>query len=394
MLAAGCGEDMPVDPAVPVIESTNVADGATRVSVLTVFEATASGELDPASITRDSVRMVDERGVSIAGEVSYDEVTRVIRLQPIRPLSNNRTYQWQIAGVQASDGQPVEDVTVEFKTYVNPPVRAIRYDTETQEIMNYDLYLYEDDRQLGFDSYVTPGTDGQWFTGDDELGSYRRELYDAADQRYRSVRYANPGPDQAWFTEDDGISSYHNVIRDANGYPDKYLFYFGPGADNEWFNDDDAFLEVRDLTLRDDGRVESFSIYSDPGPDQTWLTEDDTLSLYEVTAFDEQGWITDTRRYDDAGPDEAWGTPDDVLVGYSSAMYDERGLEIDMIEFVEPGPDGEWFTDDDRQVSSRPQTYDEEGNAVERLIVVAGPDGEGGTADDAIFYRFEFDPTI
>jgi hypothetical protein len=100
------------------VTSVSPSGNATGVSRATDVRATFTGRLDPASVTSSTVTLAPSAGTPVAATVSYDDVSRTVRLVPAAGLAANTQYTARITtGARALDGTPLAaEVSWSFTT--------------------------------------------------------------------------------------------------------------------------------------------------------------------------------------------------------------------------------------------------------------------------------------
>jgi len=96
--AVGCSDDDPVAPppaadtAAPTISSTNPANGATEVAVVTALFASFSEAMNASTISTSTFAVTGPGVTPVVGTVSYDASTYIAKFAPNSPLAANTTY--------------------------------------------------------------------------------------------------------------------------------------------------------------------------------------------------------------------------------------------------------------------------------------------------------------
>lgn len=83
----------PGDTVAPTVNSTNPANGATGVAVIT---ASFSEAMDPSTITTSTFTLTGPGGTPVAGSVAYNATTRVAVFTPTTALALNTAYTARI----------------------------------------------------------------------------------------------------------------------------------------------------------------------------------------------------------------------------------------------------------------------------------------------------------
>ena len=104
------------------VSDTNVANGATAVPVSTALSVTFGAAMDAASLTGNSVQLVDGRtGTSVATTRSYNATTRILTVTPAATLAELRPHHLRVSGVRDSGGRTMWfDELVYFTTAALP----------------------------------------------------------------------------------------------------------------------------------------------------------------------------------------------------------------------------------------------------------------------------------
>ncbi|HFS85126.1 MAG TPA: hypothetical protein ENK72_00710, partial [Epsilonproteobacteria bacterium] len=84
------------------------------------------------------------------------------------------------------------------------------------------------------------GSDGLWFTADDEVREHSVSTLDANGHTVASIVYNDKGADGKWYTSDDGVLSYLSTILSDNKVD--RIGTFGAGDDSTWFTGDDVLV--------------------------------------------------------------------------------------------------------------------------------------------------------
>ena len=190
--------------------------------------------------------------------------------------------------------------------------------------------------------YGDPGSDGDWFTGDDLITSYSTHAYNSTGQRTARYRFNDPGSDATWGTGDDLMYRYEYYYYDSSGRRTGYIRYSGAGGDGTWITSDDLVNRIYKYSRDPDGKIDYRIQSRDPGIDGTWFTMDDVVHNYKTYEYDSLGMISSGSVYDD-GVDGDWFTGDDVQIGSSISIHDSNGNNLGDYYYWGPGYDGVWL---------------------------------------------------
>jgi len=135
-------------------------------------------------------------------------------------------------------------------------------------------------RTVGFRS---PGLDGEWLTGDDEIGGHVTTDYADGPARMREVGYGTRGLDGAWFTEDDGISTYDAYTNAAKNLATVEWDETRAGGDGIWYTGDDYPQHVYESTYAETGALQELRNLNQ-GADGVWWNDDDYVD--QVLRYD------------------------------------------------------------------------------------------------------------
>ena len=105
-------------PTAPTVVDKTPADAAANVDRDTAVTATFSRSMDPTSITSSSFTLQGSGGQLVAGTVTYNDTTKVAKLNPSADLAAGTTFTATLTtGVKAADGTPLASaVTWTFTT--------------------------------------------------------------------------------------------------------------------------------------------------------------------------------------------------------------------------------------------------------------------------------------
>ena len=105
-------------PTAPSVVDKTPADAAANVDRDTAVTATFSRSMDPTSITSSSFTLQGSGGQLVSGTVTYNDTTKVAKLNPSADLAAGTTFTATLTtGVKAADGTPLASaVTWTFTT--------------------------------------------------------------------------------------------------------------------------------------------------------------------------------------------------------------------------------------------------------------------------------------
>ncbi len=383
-LLAGC---LPAQEA-PRVLSSNPADGADPVSIITDLRVVFSKSVAPQTVSDSTVFLRPSGGDrTLAGSVSLDSETDTLTFVPAIPLGYGVTYVLELSGIEDSGGRPLESPTLTFDTYHNPQIRYIQSSGGVVGPSYYD-YHYDADGVSTWYGGFKAGVDGEWFTADDEMYFHGDTTVNGPGDRTLKTFY-DPGVDQEWFTSDDVPNWHAHYLLDGEG-----RYYrtdsFASGVDGVWGTADDE-VSSYSLTLFDENGIMSGGYsYDGAGADGIWFTDDDDVSGYYLTQPTPEGQQPWSISYT-AGVDGVWETADDAIGAVFARIFDAAGLPVRLEGFSGPGDDQEWFTADDVLFFFNQTVFDPLGNRIRAQSTAPGPDGVFFTADDILGNIAEFD---
>jgi hypothetical protein len=152
------------------ITSSNPANGATKVSILSSIQVTVSESLDTTTVTLSSISLRTDyahgNNSAVKGVVSYDDATKTIIFTPSRKLFNDSKYALTLSGVKDLFGNIMPDSKISFTTYMNLILRDTNYTAGS--VSSYGTYTYDaNGNQTKYVYYNGAGADATWFTADD-----------------------------------------------------------------------------------------------------------------------------------------------------------------------------------------------------------------------------------
>jgi hypothetical protein len=434
----------------PAIESSSPADGDSMVSVLADIEVTFTGDLDPASVTADSVQLWKVNGgeTRLFGPVSYDAGSRTVTLTPFDAFDHFSTVEVRLSGL-TGDGGAVADAAIRFATTRNLMLRQTSYSDDGLTITGWDGQDYD---EWGYDvrytHYNGPGDNGEWYTDDDDANlridtqrddmhrasrvdvysgaaldlvqyrvntfddrgdmtlevtydpadaivNRRVSTYDAGHRLLRGTSFNGPGDDDVWGNDNDVMSFAEGYVYDADGLAVRRAVYASPGDDGVWGNDNDvpnSWVEYRYTAER---RLDRTISHGAAGDDGDWFTDDDEISGYVQHLYDDAGHKVRWVSYNGAGDNGTWFNGDDDIYRYEDDAPFAKSLHAEETYFLSAGDNGVWFTDDDEVNNIYSYDYAASGDLREYVDHRnPGDDGDWGTPDDPVTYRVELTPDL
>jgi len=444
--------DAPVDSTdmrAPMVESSNPADMATKVSVLQPISVFVDEQLDPATVNAKTVKVTFNQNMPmvyfpffdilkthgaitsgptpIRGTVTYDAAARKISFQPLAPLAYGTLYTINLDAKDKAGLSLMKQLT--FMTYVNGVTKQFFFNGTTGVPTQWfgtpnDMNGRNVKRLTG----SSPGTDAQWFSADDPPNSEYSFAY-TADGRITEERQNAQGPDGLYNTPDDITNQCITYKYDANKLntertyaasagPDAmfctaddvpsnnslytymgntmtgWAYYNHPGTDNIWRTSDDRCIYYWDYEYDAATGLKKRDVLRQCGPDNLPRTADDaTLFAYIFDyEYDANGALTKSDWRYGAGPDGMWNTPDDQHNQVIRNQVDANGLVTNSLNTYAPGPDNIFGTDDDPGTRTT-TTYNMQKLPDEVTTYNLGPDNQWNTADDVItsYSKFTYD---
>ena len=229
-----------------------------------------SQALDSASVA-DAKIVIKQEGLSQAVEFTteYDPATKILYLTPEKPLWFNEKYAVTLSGLRTTNGGLVDRREVTVNTTSIPLNRK----TDNQSGPYTQSEFLRADRTVRTIFYSAPGPDGVWRTVDDVIAQYSTTHYVPKPRvpNGNAISYATssnlgnsdqkifvsgPGSDGQWFTGDDTISGYIVSSYDYQGRLLVKTYANGSGVDSRWrTQDDDAVSYVQYLYSANGNRV-------------------------------------------------------------------------------------------------------------------------------------------
>lgn len=105
-------------PLPPFVRDWSVPDGATNVPTSTPLTVSFARDLDPASVTSSTVRLLNASGTVLPAPPSYDAATRTVTVRPDPPLAPDSSYRVVVTtGVRDTAGdRPSVEQSIRFRT--------------------------------------------------------------------------------------------------------------------------------------------------------------------------------------------------------------------------------------------------------------------------------------
>ena len=230
------------------------------------------------------------------------------------------------------------------------------------------------------------------------ISSYKRKEYDANGNRTLYAYYTGAGSDGAWFTSDDNINYVYAYAYDANNNQTLMAYYgssASPGPNGTWLDSDDVGVSWYNVSFYDANNNQIFYGHYTMNNDGTWFDNNDYLSSYRWgRVFDAQNRETLYVYYSAGygygpGDDGKPGTPDDVGVSYYYAYeYDDNGNQTLDLYYNGNGGDGTWFDGNDSLNYGYGYAFDAQNRQTLAVSYAAGTgsgpgsDGIPGTTND------------
>ena len=236
--------------------------------------------------------------------------------------------------------------------------------------------------------YYTSGTDGEYFTSDDEISYYWHYGHTSDGVIYIRANRTSEGMDGIWLTDDD-VPDYYVVYEfSAEGRWKSCKYFCPPGPDGEWMTPDDELTNYSTFEYLDGGRSAIETDYQ-AGPDGVIQTPDDDCSFY-VYEFDENGNCT-AFSWIDKGADGLYPTDDDFISNKFIHERDAYGVMTRLVNYFSAGTDGSWGTADDEIGSYHSYRLADDGSREYRTYYSSsGSDGIWFTSDDEVGGRCDF----
>jgi len=353
-IITGCSESQPI---VSKQTSTNSKQGNQSVMLLAEEKGDPINNIDPTGTSGDSMAMTTKAAISDAAYAAKVSQTR-----------SRSATSGTVTPASTGETQVVQHI-----------------DYRAGVIHAYSAFEYQLGQRTRRLRYITPGADGTWFNGDDEIGSYVEFSALKNGIQTNSILYTGAGPDLVWLTEDDLVRFYRNDVLDSAGNVIGNAAYVKPGIDAVWFTSDDELRWTTAQTTNANGDEEWIQ-YSDPGADGDWFTNEDNLvGHFSTQTFNTQGQPEQHTFYRNPGPDLTRFTADDAVSYYHQYFYNAQNLLNQVILFHGgPGPDNIYFSADDRIANCSEISQNADGSENQTVSFRPGADATCFTADDEI----------
>ena len=450
--AVGCGKvsdngnapDAPPDApdtAPPMIFSSHPANNEKGVSPIKPVSIIFDEPLDPATVPTSIIgtyavkpSIVDtywnalfENFGTVEGTATYVADEKKLVFTPSMPLPANAHVDLTISSLKDVSGNMIAPTHLTFDTIIN----AGRYFTDYSGASIGDYYTFPlmNGVPQSFDYYYTMGTDGVWFTADDQQSESFKATYDAQGRMTR-LDYFTAGPNGIFGDSDDTEMNAFTYSVDAQGRFTGFTTYNAPGTDGAWGTADDVILRNLVVTWTGDNFVGTVT-YTNPGTDGVWKTADDRVSSATQTSF-KYSYDPGTQHrvrwiFYRCGPDLVCGSPDDTVFFYYDVTTDTHGFitqqvrktlggnnipfdSDDAVQYYEKferdpsgrlladrqygaGTDTMFFTADDVVTSLIKYSYTAAGQATVTDYIGSGTDTIYDTADDIVtgFNEYKYD---
>ncbi|MEM7765719.1 MAG: Ig-like domain-containing protein [Pseudomonadota bacterium] len=404
LLLSGCGGGSsnttvaippPADTTAPSLQSSEPADGASPVSIVTNPSMTLSEALDASSVNLDSVILANERGVRVRGEVSYDTNNNSVTFSPLAPLAEGTAFTMTLDGVRDVAGNTAPTINASFRTFLAPLVQTI-VDIDGVTVAQADTELDTNGLPLRTITRADAGNDGIWQSGDEPPRRYVEFTRNASGDVIAETRFGDAGTDAEWFTSDDTVTAYRTFEIGTNGLVSRDV-QWRTGPDGLLLTDDDEPQSYRERLYTAFGEDRVAASFRTPGDDGVWFTADDDPDrrafVYEYDVSGLRTLVTEILR----GPDNIAETADDEIVDYVSTQRNESEMRIELVSYTGAGSDGVWYTADDEISNYQFSPFDSEGRQTSFIRGASpGMDGVWFNRDDEIrtpINRFTYDDT-
>ncbi len=287
----------------PAIGTPSPADGDSMVSVLADIEVSFTGDLDPASVTADSVQLWKVNGseIRLFGPVSYDAESRAVTLTPFDAFDHFSNLEVRLTGL-AGDGGAVADAAIHFSTTQNLVLRQTSYSANGLAITGWDGQDHDEwGYEVRYTHYTGPGDNGEWYTDDDDANL---RIETERDDQHRPVR----------------VDIYSGAALDLVQYRLNTFDDRGDMTLEVTYDPDDAIVMRRASTYDAGHRLLRGTSFNGAG--------DDDVSFAEGYVYDADGLTVRRAVYASPGDDGVWGNDNDVPNSWLEYRYTpERRLD-------------------------------------------------------------------
>jgi hypothetical protein len=385
-------------PTTPVSYSIP-ADGEGLVSLSSLIRIKKLEQLDPATVTSSTVSLWGQGrfgSFRIPISINYSSSLRLLSIHHTGLLPG-ATYSLSLSGLKNTSGALLPDSTLAFSTLKNQKSRSVYYKFDGT-VQRYLQYQFDQDGWLtGSDEYVSPGTDGLWFTSDDIYGVRETLSYSDLPPRYIDHRYVGLGydfdlhipyqytPEGSLARETFDLSKILGITvytYNLQNLLDRTTNYLDMGIDLAWNTDDDVDGSYTARGYDQYGvKTREITYYRMISPEGVYLATHEIGGVVSYL-YDTQGRLARAVSYESSGADMVWFNDDDVVTGYWDYTY-AYGQLVRAVFRGAPGTDGIWLTADDTVLAYQTFTYDGAGNRKEVVRYAgSGPDQNWFTADD------------
>jgi hypothetical protein len=400
------------DTTAPSILKSTPADMARKISVLQPVTVVFDEDVDPATVTAATVELsyADTDIVPfyqnfspqspigggmpkhlVPAAVTFDAVSRTLRLVPKAPLPFGRRFTLALSGVKDVAGNELT-TSVKFMTAVNLAIRSRPFTSQAQPQPYTETIVDANGFASEHVLRVDAGVDMIWFNTDDKDQSFI-DVVNKSNGQPDFEWVMGPGDDADLHTTDDTIVAGLSYKYDAAGLPiEQAVHEMGmAGVDLMFGTPDDEIGELISYKYQA-GLLERRVYFSDAGlVDMAWRTADDQCStssdgaLVDLT-YDIMGRRTREVRKG-CGPDRLPSNTDDTFVRYFDYQYDANHALTRTVSRTGPGLNGMWLDSDDDIGSIENYVVDPNGLVTEfRYYGSAGVNGmwEDGGGDDVL----------
>lgn len=238
--------------------------------------------------------------------------------------------------------------------------------------------------------WLAAGADGVLGTTDDIPDGYLQSSYDSAGRLLGDAIGIGAGQNDNWFDVDDKLSSYTRYGAILGGVQINKIKYIGAGNDVAWRTDDDVIEFYSTTFFNEKFAALKHGEFVGPGSDDNWFTLDDTPRFQTLYTYLDSGQEFRRVAYTGPGRDQVWETVDDEIKEYTESIYNSDNKLQQKTSFHAAGSDGRWLTADDVPINYVSYFYHANKSLFRQITYIgAGADGIWQNPDDRIASYFE-----